>query len=71
MDYLQFRFDFFLKSKPEPDKPENPNFRSETRQTRTRTLSKFANPMKPKPELCQNTEPEPEVFYTRPGTSLQ
>ena len=40
-----------MKSKPKPDKPENPNFRVETRYTRTRTLLKFENPMQPEPEL--------------------
>ena len=28
-----------------PEKPENPNFENETRQTRTRTLVKMSNPM--------------------------
>ena len=34
-----------------PEKPENPNFENETRQTRTRNLLKYANPIKPEPEL--------------------
>lgn len=32
IDYLHFKVNFsFVKSKPEPNKPRNPNFRSETR----------------------------------------
>ena len=58
-----------MESKPEPDKPENPNFRRETRQTRTRTLLKFENPIKPKPELCPKSEPEPEDFRARVSTN--
>ena len=34
-----------------PEKPENPNFENETRQTRTRTFIKKSNPTKPEPEV--------------------
>ena len=47
--------DFFFTQKNSadsgPEKPENPNFENETRQTRTRNLLKYANPIKPEPEL--------------------
>ena len=45
-----------------PEKPENPNFENETRQTRTRTLVKMSNPTKPEPEV--QTRGYPKVFYT-------
>ena len=41
-------------------KPENPNFESETRQTRTRTLLRNENPIKPEPKI--QTRGYPKTF---------
>ena len=35
---------------PEPDKPESPNFKVETRWARARSVQKFASPIGPEPE---------------------
>ena len=42
----------------EPEKPENPNFEDETRQTRTQTFVKWSNPTKPEPEVQTNEHPK-------------
>ena len=49
-NFFNLEVPLIVKFKPEPDKPESPNFKSETRWARAQSLQKFASPIKPEPE---------------------
>ena len=51
---------------PEPDKPESPNFKSETRWSRSRILLKFSNP---NPNFVKKANPNPKI--SKPESALK